>query len=868
MASSGSQDFVERSTIYSEKSEVATDIDSPLDDLSLAQTESDSRQNAEEEELIRKLEESLKLKKHGRSTRYISTLENGLSVTSWKFSEWDYANPNVVLPTNARGLFTLDDSKKILVRGYDKFFNVGEVPETKIDYLRENTIGPYRLTLKENGCIIFIAGLEDGSIVVTSKHSLGSREGMTRNHASRGEYELRQQLGENGISVEALAKRLYTQNLTAVAELCDDSFEEHVLPYSRDEGEAGLYLHGLNYNTVKFKTCPMEEVQQFADEFQFHKIQNFQIEKFDELQSFFENCSKTGTYKGKEVEGFVIRCKTKFKNEDYFYKYKFEEPYLLYRQFRELTKRYISTGDVGLVKYEVKKHRYLSYHYIDFVEGLFKEHPDMAEQYERGIGIIKVRELFTEYCGKRGMDLLELDALDGTVEMPINEFKYVLIPIATIGCGKTTTFQTLVDSFPPGLIGHVQNDNIGSKSKFKFVDSCLNELAHSKTQIVCCDRNNHMWRERTQLFDNFETNKLKFLLPTVGIKFICCNFVSPDDETRWNVTYNRVVKRGNNHQSIKSEGDKGVELAKAIMNGFINRYQPLNTRRQPDSKFDLVINLEVSENRSSLDNAKVIVSKLNEEYPGLLPYIPTESQYEESFQRALLYTPTFTKIIPNKGSSSSAYPKATIGNKDFKTAKNSPKPSYYGVRISDKDSLIRLIESSLANESAGFAETWSTIASSRIQEEFHVTLSHILDSKVNVEKKKIWKSLQGIFQLDGKLDSIHYFDVYTDLKLKSIVLVKNKLVCVEVEILKSYDSSFEVEIQGIKSSNTYPHITIGTYDPSVKPFQSNGFLEELKKSAEGQLNNATFSTESGDEIRIIDLKDTIILEKQRCYVHQ
>jgi tRNA ligase len=88
-------------------------------------------------------------------------------VDSWKMQDWDYKKPN--LPTYARGLFTTRNSKnqpEIVTRGYDKFFNHGEVRETEWRNVEAQTRGPYELSVKENGCIIFISGLEDGTLLV------------------------------------------------------------------------------------------------------------------------------------------------------------------------------------------------------------------------------------------------------------------------------------------------------------------------------------------------------------------------------------------------------------------------------------------------------------------------------------------------------------------------------------------------------------------------------------------------------------------------------------------------------------------------------------------------------------------------------
>ena len=95
------------------------------------------------EDLVNELEESTLLKKYGRCKKFSNIINNtDQEITSWKFNEWDYYSKKETrkLPCNARGLFTVGN--EIVVRGYDKFFNVDEVPETKFDFLKNNTTGP------------------------------------------------------------------------------------------------------------------------------------------------------------------------------------------------------------------------------------------------------------------------------------------------------------------------------------------------------------------------------------------------------------------------------------------------------------------------------------------------------------------------------------------------------------------------------------------------------------------------------------------------------------------------------------------------------------------------------------------------------
>jgi len=158
-----------------------------------------------------------------------------LVVRSWRFQDWDYKRDD--LPTYARGLFTTKNEKgqpEIAIRGYDKFFNTEEVNATKWRDIEINTKGPYELSLKENGCIIFISGLHDGSLLVCSKHSTGARSDIELSHAKAGEAWVDRHLNSVGKTREDLARELRKRNATAVAELCDDDFEEHILAYGKE----------------------------------------------------------------------------------------------------------------------------------------------------------------------------------------------------------------------------------------------------------------------------------------------------------------------------------------------------------------------------------------------------------------------------------------------------------------------------------------------------------------------------------------------------------------------------------------------------------------------------------------------------------
>ena len=77
-----------------------------------------------------------------KSTAYGTTIDGAeVKIRSWKMNEFKYYDIPSPFPTLARGLFTREleseEEKKyqIVVRGYDKFFNIGEVPWTSVRFL-------------------------------------------------------------------------------------------------------------------------------------------------------------------------------------------------------------------------------------------------------------------------------------------------------------------------------------------------------------------------------------------------------------------------------------------------------------------------------------------------------------------------------------------------------------------------------------------------------------------------------------------------------------------------------------------------------------------------------------------------------------
>lgn len=667
-----------------------------------------------------------------KATFNIKGSPNGITVDSWRFADWDYKRRD--LPVYARGLFTTKTQRhglEIAVRGYDKFFNVDEVPETKWNYIQNNTQPPYELTLKENGCIIFISGLEDETLLVCSKHSTGDRGEGETSHAKAGEVRLQRQLAALGKTTQDLARELRQRNATAVAELCDDTFEEHILPYGPDE--AGLYLHGINLNVPEFATYPSPCVQDFADSWGFRKTNFIVYDDIQKVKEFLEAAADTGAYDGRDIEGFVIRCRMSpnpptLPYQDWFFKYKFEEPYLMYRQWRECTKALISGKPP-----KFKKHARITEDYLVYAKKRLAADPKLVKLYQQNHGIIALRNEFLAFKNMKGSEAANLDDAD-TDHIVMTEVTkdVILTPISTIGCGKTTIALALTHLFN---WGHIQNDNISGKGRPpRFTKAVLNQL--NDHPVVYADRNNAQKHERRQLLTD-----VKIQDPNVTI--VCLNFRHDENamgEIR-RTTRERVLQRGDNHQTIHAGTDQ--EKFMGVMDGFLNRFEPCSPLVRPDDGFDTVIDLDpLAGSRKSLET---VVSQLHKIFPNLVKEVPSSDQLDAAIEAALGYKPDFRHDIPDRGNRDK--PKSTAAPE----AKKKPRQLEYMSIAVPHNTVDKILEKAFDSNDKLLSRFYMQLKQTRrVQTAFHVTLMH---HAAAMENPELWQRYLTLHDAVGGTDA-------------------------------------------------------------------------------------------------------------------
>lgn len=218
--------------------------------------------------------------------------------------------------------------------------------------------------------------------------------------------------------------------------------------------KSGLHLHGINEITKNFKTLPTEVVDEFARDWGFVVTKTTVLNSIAEVRDFTDEVGKTGQWNGEALEGFVVRTRVTEPPTDgrsarsspyapgssFFFKVKFDEPYMMYRDWREVTKSLLSAkgslNDAKIPKSKMKRPE--TKIYIDWVKREITRDRTPFEGYNKGKGIIATREKFLEWLSGDGKDsLLKTEE----TEVKNTTFgKTIIVPVAVPGLGEYTHY--------------------------------------------------------------------------------------------------------------------------------------------------------------------------------------------------------------------------------------------------------------------------------------------------------------------------------------------------------------------------------------------------------------------------------------------
>lgn len=228
-------------------------------------------------------------------------LANGIS--SFNFSNkcffdkaWDSVN------TKARGLFVKNNN--VVARSYNKFFNIGERPETEMASLRENLVFPVCAYVKSNGFLAMISAdpTEDGKLFIASKSTNeGDFAGYICDVLDKTLTTAQQ---------EEFAEYLHKNDCTAVFECIDPIHDPHIVEYSHPH----LVLLDLVYNDFDYSRTEHNTLIDVAGHFGFYcKVLSKVIANWQEFEAFIDKWAARANIEGfvfEDADGFMVKYKT------------------------------------------------------------------------------------------------------------------------------------------------------------------------------------------------------------------------------------------------------------------------------------------------------------------------------------------------------------------------------------------------------------------------------------------------------------------------------------------------------------------------------------------------------------------------------
>lgn len=243
-----------------------------------------------------------------RKNDFVYEKDLGNNISSFNFSreafykkEWNETN------IKARGLFIDVEKNKIIARSYNKFFNLNERPETKMESLKENLKFPLTVYQKDNG-FLGILGMNDGELFFASK--------STDKSDFAGWFK---DIVHNTLDVEEIKKILSKGNMSMVFEVNDPVNDPHIIKYD----QAHVVLLDIVYNKEDFSKLPYKQLKGIAKKIKAPvKIKTTNLETWKDFKKWHKEVNVDSNllegYVIEDSEGFMFKIKLPFYS---FWKY-------------------------------------------------------------------------------------------------------------------------------------------------------------------------------------------------------------------------------------------------------------------------------------------------------------------------------------------------------------------------------------------------------------------------------------------------------------------------------------------------------------------------------------------------------------------
>lgn len=196
----------------------------------------------------------------------------------------------------ARGLFVNNTTFNVVCRGYEKFFNINEVPSTTEESLKDLQF-PVSSYVKENG-YLGLLGIDESteSLVFASKSTI------------EGDYALNfEKIMKEKFSAETLNKlkfEMMSRNICLVFEVIDPIFDPHIIEYK----EKDVILLDIISREYTFKKQTFGQTASFAKRYGMNVKKKAKTFNNYESMINYIKCVQNSSFKydGEFIEGFVF----------------------------------------------------------------------------------------------------------------------------------------------------------------------------------------------------------------------------------------------------------------------------------------------------------------------------------------------------------------------------------------------------------------------------------------------------------------------------------------------------------------------------------------------------------------------------------
>lgn len=206
----------------------------------------------------------------------------------------------------ARGLYINTKTGEVVARSYDKFFNIGERPETQMDALKHTIEFPVQAYEKENGFLgIMSYNKETKDFIITSKSAMESEYA--------GWFKDIFYSTTNAKTREGIKFFLEQHNVSAVFEVLDPVHNPHII----DQPKQKIVVLDLVRNTIETEIMPYRVTQLFCFTFglpckKLRKTLNTWKEFEDFVNETHNSIRQVEGYVLVDSNGYMLKVKTNY----------------------------------------------------------------------------------------------------------------------------------------------------------------------------------------------------------------------------------------------------------------------------------------------------------------------------------------------------------------------------------------------------------------------------------------------------------------------------------------------------------------------------------------------------------------------------